>query len=345
MELAKYYILLRKRFFYSIIAALTSLILSGCTSDQGEKFSRQHVDTTAYGKPQEDTHSSLLQKYVDSDRYIHYADWKKSPQDLQSLKTVLTAMTQADTTSMSLDGKKAFYINAYNAMTIDLVLNHYEETLGGTGTPYPTARSIRNIGNLDDKVWDFYKWQIGGQSVSLNDIENKILRPMGDARIHFAIVCASKGCPPILNKAFTEQTINQTLDQVSDDFVNSERNTKISVEKNEIKTSRILEWFSQDFINSYGSVKNFLAKFSQTTSADQIQRMKLEYNIYDWLLNESSKPLETLPVPENKIPSETENSSCDDSVGSGSENPPECPPPTPPGSGSEELPSNQNTES
>lgn len=326
----------------SVLLALGSLVLFACNSDQGQKYSRDPVDATAYGKVQEDAYSTLLEKYVDPDRLVRYSLWRSSDQDIVTLKSILSAMALADTKTMPSDEKKAFYINAYNAMTLDLILSHYDETLGGTGSPYPTERSIKNIGSLNDKVWDFYKWKISGQSVSLNDVENKILRPMGDARIHFSIVCASKGCPPILNRSFNAQNINQLLDQLSDNFVNSGRNTKIDIEKNEVRTSHILDWFAQDFINTFGSVKNFIAKFNRTATPDQIQGMKIRYDAYDWLLNESAQVIsesEETPTPPPATTPET---------GSGTEEPPpgsgtEEPTPTPePGSGTEAPPALSN---
>jgi len=285
-----YNILLPKRGILVISFILSIAFVSACNSDLGERFSRDPVDADAYSKTQEDAYTALLKKHVDQNSYIHYQAWKDSGEDISALKTVLSAMARAYTEAMSLSAQKSFYINAYNAMTIDLVLSHFDETLGGGGSPYPSQRSIRNIGNHDARVWDVYKWKIGGQARSLNDVEHKILRLMGDARIHFAIVCASKGCPPILNRAFTADNLDQTLDQLADAFVNSGRSTKFNSEKNEIRTSRILDWFSEDFKKHFGSVNSFFAAYVTVLPADQVQGMRIRFEPYDWTLNESQPP-------------------------------------------------------
>ena len=320
---------------------VSASVLAACSSDLGEKFSRDPVEAGAFSKLQEGTYTGLLAKYVDSDKQIRYQSWRASAQDISALKSILSAIAKADTRAMSPNEKKSFYINAYNAMTIDLILSHFDETLGGSGSPYQGERSIRNIGNHDARVWDVFTWKVGGQTLSLNDVEHKILRPMGDARIHFAIVCASKGCPPILNRSFAADDLDQTLDQLADEFVNTGRNTKFNAARNEIKTSHILNWFAEDFVKHFGSVNSFFAKYVRVLPADQVQGMRVRFEPYDWLLNESQTPVNE-PVENPNQPgsgSETppppgsgsETPPCDTPPGSGTETP--CPPP--PGSGTE----------
>lgn len=271
---------------FCLFLAILTVTDLGCTSDLGKKYSREPVTAGAFGKVQQESLSVLLKKYVTEDRRVSYLEWRNSVQDMELLSTVIKAFGEADVSVMSDSEKKSFYINAYNAFTLDLILSKYEETLGSEASPYPHERSIRNIKNLDDKVWDTYQWKLSGLNVSLNEIENKLLRPMGDARIHFAIVCASKGCPPILNRALSPEDLDETLDQLSDAFVNSGRDTLINIEANRLKTSKIIDWFAGDFIKSYGSVINFFSRYSKTATADQIKEMKMSYFVYDWTLNE-----------------------------------------------------------
>jgi len=337
MKLPNYYsFMLHPKGFLALIFSLGTAVLVACSSDLGENFSRDPVEVGAFSEVQENIYTGLLQKYVDSDKQIRYQAWKTSSQDVAALKSILSAIAKADTDAMSPSEKKSFLINAYNAMTIDLILSHFDETLGSDSSPYPTQRSIRNIGNQDSKVWDVYTWKVGGQELSLNDVEHKILRPMGDSRIHFAVVCASKGCPPILNRAFSGVDLDQTLDQLADDFVNSGKNTKFNAARNEIKTSHILDWFSEDFVKHFGSVNSFFAKYVTLLPADQVQGMRIRYEPYDWLLNESQTPLNDDPVENPPPGSGSETPPCETPPGSGTENP--CPPPSPPGSGTEDPP-------
>lgn len=299
---------------------LGASFLFGCSGDLGRKYSQDPVSVGAFGKLQEDTFSALLQKYVDSNSRVNYGAWRASSSDVAALKGVIAAIASQDTRSLTISDAKAFYINAYNAMTIDLILSHYDGTLGGSSSPYPNDRSIRNIDNLDDAVWDKFTWKVGGQSKTLNDVENKILRPMGDARIHFSIVCASKGCPSLLNRAFSGGSVDQTLDQLADAFVNSGVSTQFNSDTNQIKTSHILDWFSSDFSTTFGSVKGFFSRYVRVVPSDQVQSMRVSFVPYDWTLNEQ--------VASSPNPSPSPSPAPE--VGSGTE--------TPPGSGTE----NQN---
>lgn len=282
MEIAKYY----KYFVSGLVLAIAVATMAGCGGDLGERFSRQPVIQGAFGKTEEDALSTLLKRYVTQNNLVRYAAWKSSAEDVASLKTVVSAIGRADLQSMEINQKKSFLINAYNALTIDLILTKYDETLGSAASPYPGQRSIRNIGNLDAAVWDNFKWTLSGQQMSLNDIENKVLRPLGDSRIHFGINCASMGCPPILNRAFTASDLDQTLEQLASEFVNNGRSTQFDTANGTIRTSEILNWFAQDFVSHFGSVKQFLARYVTVIPADQIPQMRVRFNRYDWLLNE-----------------------------------------------------------
>jgi len=313
MEARKSYSFLRSTTQISGIIILFGIsVLVACQSDLGEKPSRDQVDAGAFGKAQEESYSILLSKHVDQNNQIKYELWKNSSEDFLALKQILFAIEKADVNAMNSDEQKTFYINAYNVLTIDLILSNYDKTLGGTGSPYPDQRSIRNINNLDTKVWDAFRWKVSGKQMSLNEIEHQILRPMGDARIHFAIVCASKGCPPILNRAFTAQDLDETLDELAAKFVNSGKSTKFDLDKQKLITSHILNWFAQDFVKTFGSVKNFFSKYVTVISPSLIPSLDISYDSYDWTLNEPAAP------------------------GSGTEDPPGSGTETPPGSGTEE---------
>lgn len=270
-----------------IFSALALTAVGPCQQDQGKRYSYDGISANAFDAAKESEYDSLLQKYVDNDSLIKYEKWTQNTADFQNLKNVIAAMGSADDSTMSLDAKKAFYINAYNALTIDLILSHYSETMGGNGSPLPGERSIRNISNLDSQVWDHFKWRVSGKQRSLNDIEHRILRPMGDARIHFAIVCASMGCPPIYRHAFSEGTLNQVLDELADSFVNSGKSTTFDKVNRIISTSHILNWFGQDFVNSFGSLKSFFSKYVEVIPAQEVESYSIKFHDYDWSLNES----------------------------------------------------------
>ena len=129
--------------------------------------------------------------------------------------------------------KMAFWINAYNAVTLDVVAD---------------AWPLASIMDLDGgKVWDTRKYTVAGRSVTLNDIEHKILRPLGDPRIHAAVNCASKGCPPLSSKAFSGPVLNAQLDAVSDRWA---RSNGLSIDRGSgsVALNQIFDWYGEDFV-------------------------------------------------------------------------------------------------
>lgn len=159
----------------------------------------------------------------------------------------------------------AYWINAYNAYTVKLILDHYP------------VQSIRDIDN--GKPWDEAFIPIGGKKLSLNSIENDILRKkFNDPRIHFAINCASKSCPNLVNEAFTGDKLDDQLNSAAKNFVNDPSKNKITAEK--ISVSKIFDWYKKDF---NGNVLDFLNQYSSI----KIQpTATISFLDYDWSLNE-----------------------------------------------------------
>ena len=302
---------LRNSYYFIAVLTFGGLGWLAACQDQGKNFSYGQLSGDSFvGAKTESDYDALLQKYVDSKSFVRYGAWLKDSADLGKLKSVLEAIANTDEKPLSTDQRKALYINAYNALTLDLILSHFDETKGSDG-----VRSIKNIGNLGNSVWDHFKWRVTGQMRTLNDIEHKILRPMGDARIHFAIVCASVGCPPIHNHAFKAETLNATLDQLADQFVNSGRSTTFDQARGEINTSKILDWFGGDFKKHFGSLSSFFERYVKVIPAEDVKKYSIRFSEYDWSLNESQAEPEPTPSPTPD-------------PGSGTENPP-------PGSGTE----------
>ena len=161
----------------------------------------------------------------------------------------------------------AYWINAYNAYTVKLILDHYP------------VQSIRDIDN--GKPWDEVFIAIGGKKLSLNSIENEMLRKkFNDPRIHFAINCASKSCPKLVNEAFTGDKLDDQLNSATKNFVNDPSKNKIVAEK--ISVSKIFDWYKKDFSQT-GTVIDFLNQYSSI----KIQpTATISFLDYDWSLNE-----------------------------------------------------------
>tara|TARA_R110000787_G_scaffold13189_3_gene41704 strand:+ start:9575 stop:10429 length:855 start_codon:yes stop_codon:yes gene_type:complete len=204
----------------------------------------------------------LLQKNVSDKGNVNYKGFKKEELKLKSYLTSLSKNIPDD--SWSKDEKMAYWINGYNAFTIQLILDNYP------------ISSIKDI----DNPWDIEFINLGDKTFSLNDIEHEILRKMNDPRIHFGIVCASVSCPKLQNVAFEASSLNSQLDIATKGFLADPARNNLS--ENSIEISKIFKWFSKDFKNE-GSLIDFLNKYAEITIS---QNAKKSYKDYDWNLNE-----------------------------------------------------------
>ena len=231
-------------------------------------------------------HSSwdrLLHKYVDADGMVNYRGLKSSASDLRTLNDYLASLSTASTSRpASREAKLAFWINAYNAVTIHGILREY-----------PTS-SIRNhtAKLVGYNIWHDLQLYVGGRPYSLDHIEHKILRPMGDPRIHFAIVCASIGCPRLLNEAWVTSRVATQLDTNAKDFFSRPQNFRFDESKKRFYMSSILSWFGKDFGNSRAEQLRTISQWLPTDAAQksaQQNAVAVSFLDYDWKLNEQSR--------------------------------------------------------
>lgn len=212
--------------------------------------------------PDHSAWNSLLQKYVSASGKVDYAGFKKDELALKAYLSLLAANPPLP--SWPKAEKMAYWINAYNAFTIQLILDHY---------PVKSILDIRN-----GKPWDWAWIKLGEKTNTLNQIENDILRPQfGDARIHFAVNCAAKSCPPLANKAFTAANLEGLLEQQTKKFINNPAFNTLS--GNPVRVSKIFEWYASDF----GALPAFLNRYATTLLPEGAQ---VVFEEYDWKLNE-----------------------------------------------------------
>ena len=205
---------------------------------------------------------ALLKKHVSVSGNVDYDGIKKEWKVLRDYIKYL-GENMPDPHRWSQLNELAYWMNAYNAMTVDLILRNHPLT------------SIKKIND----PWDQRLWKLGSKWYNLDEIEHQILRKMGDPRIHFGINCASFSCPPLLNEAFTAKTVDAQLEKLAIQFINdSKRNT---ITTNSIEVSKIFNWFSKDFKKD-GSLIDFLNKYSKTPISPNA---KTRYMDYDWTLN------------------------------------------------------------
>jgi hypothetical protein len=206
--------------------------------------------------------TALLQKYVAKDGDVNYKGFKKDADQLDNYLDELAS--SVPTKAWGRNATLAYWINAYNAYTIKLIVDNY-----------PT-KSIKNIND----PWGKKFISLGNKKYSLEEIENEILRKMNEPRIHFAINCASYSCPKLLNEAYTESKMEQQLANATKSFVNDK--SKNTIASSKVEVSKIFDWFAGDF-KTKGSVIDFLNQYSTVKISDNAQ---MSYKEYIWTLNE-----------------------------------------------------------
>ncbi len=205
---------------------------------------------------------NLLKKYISKNGNVDYNAFKNNRKLLSNYISSLSDTMPIET--WTKQEKLAYWINAYNAMTIDLILRNYP------------VKSIKDI----DKPWDKRFWKLGEKWYNLNDIEHQILRKMDEPRIHFAIVCASVSCPKLLNEAYNALNLDEQLTYVTKEFLSD--TSKNNISENKIELSKIFQWFTKDFKQN-GSVIDFLNQYSDIEISAKAKR---SFKTYDWDLNE-----------------------------------------------------------
>lgn len=206
--------------------------------------------------------SDLLKTHVSKNGNVDYSGFKNDREKLSDYLDLLSKHFVQD--SWTKKQKLAYWINAYNALTIDLILRN------------PTVNSIKDI----EKPWDQRLWKLGDNWYSLNEIEHQILRKMEEPRIHFAIVCASVSCPKLQNEAFTSENLDKQLTLAAKEFLSdSSRNF---IKQDSLKLSKIFKWFAKDFKQGQS-----LVEFLNTYSDIEISKnASIRYLDYNWDLND-----------------------------------------------------------
>jgi len=198
-----------------------------------------------------------------------------SAADKASLKAYLQQLQATPILDYSRAEQMAFWINLYNATTVNLILDHY---------PVKSIRDIK-FGFFSFGPWDEKLLTVDGESLSLNDIEHRILRPIWqDNRIHYAVNCASIGCPNLAVNAYTAANTEQQLTEGASDYINQSRGVQFAGE--DLVLSSIYDWYQVDFGDSEKGVIQHLIKYARPELAERLasQHFDVEYD-YNWGLN------------------------------------------------------------
>jgi uncharacterized protein DUF547 len=225
--------------------------------------------TTAYG--------SLLTRYV-TPRGVKYDAWRSSGSDLKSISEILMIYRNTDPKALSPDERKALYINLYNAKILETVL---------LGNPKGSIRGLsKGLNPLE--IFSRAMLTFDQRTISLNDLEKRLREEFKDPRIHFAVNCASRSCPPISAEPYVAATLEAQLDEAARKYLASPGTVTASTDggKTRIVAPKIFDWYAEDFKASGGPLA-FIQTFGPAAAAAAIAdgKAKLGFANYDWGLN------------------------------------------------------------
>ena len=209
---------------------------------------------------------NFLKKYT-QEGHVNYVAIARNSADLQDL---LNYISKAPVSEFSMNQKTAFYINAYNILVIDLVIQSVKSSSN------PSPKSIEGF-------FDTHKHNIAGERLTLNDIEQKkLIMPTQDPKLHFVLVCAARGCPKIANFAFKPDVLQEQLIQKTRMALDDSDFIRVNEAKKEVAISEIFTWHEEDFLKKYPSIKEFINTYRS-------EKLNSTYTLtkytYDWSLN------------------------------------------------------------
>jgi len=214
-----------------------------------------------------ETWTGLLQRAVDNG-VVEYSVWQDNP----DFDRLVGQIARADTSEMNRREKLVFYINSYNILA---------------------ARGILD-GRSPASLWGRFvyfkmdKYTVAGEEITLFDLERERIIPLGEPRIHFAIVCASKSCPPLRNEAYTLSRLDRQLDSAARGFINDPDKNRFDTAAREALISKIFDWYEEEFEVAAGSLQQYLANYVTDADASAMLREEafdVDYLPYDWSLN------------------------------------------------------------
>jgi hypothetical protein len=247
-------------------------------------------------------YAAALKLHVDNTGMVNYKQLKAEPQQLQNFVAAIAALDPNTYEKWSEKEQIAFWLNAYNGLTLKVLIDNYPIKSSFFRSRVYPKNSIRQIAG----VWDRITFNLMSRKLTLGQIEHEILRKKFDEpRIHVAMVCAAMSCPPLRNEPYIGQKLGKQLADQSRQFLTNPRSFRADRQKKVLYISPILKWFAEDFVNKHApeknigrhnrktsAVLNFIAAYLPKSEADFVLEgnFKIKYLKYDWLLNEQKLP-------------------------------------------------------
>ena len=209
---------------------------------------------------------------------VNYASLKREPADLDAYLNRLATIPVAEFAQWPKAERLALLLNLYNAQTLRLILDHYP------------LRSIRNIGVLPGAAWKrpIVRW--GGKTLSLDQLEHEQIRPVfNEPRIHFALVCAAKGCPPLRAEPYLAAKLDAQLDDQARVFLGTTAKNRFEAKAGVLWLSPIFDWYGKDFGTESAGLIRYVTPYLPADARAELARatkVEVRFTDYDWSLNE-----------------------------------------------------------
>lgn len=225
---------------------------------------------------------TILGETVSFNKKQSLVDYEALKKDHSKLQVYLKSLSQVSKKSFdqfSREEQLAFLINAYNAFTLKLIIDHYP------------LKSIKDIGNIFKGPWDQKFFVLLGEKRTLDQLEHKMIRPwFHEPRIHFAVNCASLGCPSLAQNAYTGKKLNVQLENALKHFLSNSSKNYSDPSKKRLYISKIFKWYKKDFKKSKKTLKGFLKPYFPLMTKDKgavekMSRYTIKWTDYDWNLN------------------------------------------------------------
>ena len=262
-----------------MLTALLLLISLSVSGTENPAFEQSHS-----------TWSALLSRHVHwnaegTTSTVDYAGFSRDSKALDAYLHTLSTIDRATFDAWNQDDRQAFLINAYNAATVQLIL-----------TRYPKLESIKDLGGLFSSPWKKEFVDLLGERRSLDSIEHGLLRgarDYRDPRIHFAVNCASIGCPALRPEAYVGEQLNAQLEDQTQRFLKDRSRNRLAADGESLQVSKLFDWYAEDFDAHSGGVANFLADHAEALALDTAHARQLReralpirFSDYNWSLNE-----------------------------------------------------------
>ncbi len=269
------------RLFFCFLAALCASLVAGAQAAQQPELiaiwkgsDESNTATIDHSPWQEILDTYLIDDHPTGINRFDYAALQASTEDTAKLRGYLTGLARLDPRTYSSVEQKAYWINVYNALTVFVIVPRF---------PVDSIKDIKS-GIIDFGPWNLELLPMAGVTLTLNQIEHGILRPLwADPRIHYAVNCASLGCPNLSPEAYRADNLERLLDQGANDYINHPRG--VQVVDGELLISSIYEWFKIDFGDNDAGVLAHLRRYANEQTAALLEGHDRFDDDYDWAIN------------------------------------------------------------